>query len=230
MTWDVTPEPLRFAEAVAWFRLRVPMSDDEFYELEADARQRAFTVRAVADLDMVAAVHESLELALATGVDFGEWRATMREALEREWGGSVADPGNRLETIFRTNVQGAYGAGRYEQLTAPAVAQARPYWMYDAILDARTTEGCSELNGTIRPASDPWWNNRIPPRHFRCRSGLRSLREDQARRRGITDLPPMIEPEDGFGHPPGEREWAPMPSDYPPELWAAYQARVAANG
>lgn len=230
MAWDVSLDPLRFVEAVAWFRARVPMSDEEFYALEAEARSKAFTVSAVAELDMVAAVQESIELAIAAGASFGEWRDAIGPSLEDEWGGDVEDPGRRLETIFRTNVQGAYSAGRYEQLMAPAVMQARPFWLYDAVLDARTTEGCSELNGTVRPADDPWWSGRVPPRHFNCRAGIRSQTESQARRRGITDAPPSVEPEDGFGLPPGEHEWAPSQADYPPDLWAEYAARVAANG
>jgi SPP1 gp7 family putative phage head morphogenesis protein len=230
MAWDVSAEPLRFTEAVAWFRARLPLSDDEFYALEERARRKAFTVSAVAQLDMVAMVQESLEVAIAAGVSYADGRGTIGPILEREWAGSVENPGNRLDVIFRTNTQLSYSAGRYQQLSEPAVMRARPYRMYDAIADSRTTPICNELNGTVLPAGDPWWDTHVPPLHFSCRSGIRSLRASQAEERGITESAPNETPQDGFGLAPGRQEWAPNPAEYPPSLWSEFQARAAENG
>lgn len=229
MSWRVTADPQRFVEAVDWFRSRVPLTPNEYEAITAEARRRAFTVTGVAQLDLVADVWRALDKAVATGTDYREFARDVGQRLETAWGRKGA---SRMQTIFQTNIQGAYGAGRYRQLTNEAVLKARPYWLFDAVLDKRTTGTCRNLNGTVRPANDPWWGTRIPPLHFNCRSGLRSLTRSAADRRGVTQTPPRDPPASGFGlrpepgHSPGmargvmhdalTRNWQPAFAGEPP--------------
>lgn len=235
MPWSAVSDPStrpKFLEAIEWFRRRVPITDAQYAAIVLDANRFAFWIAGISQLDLVADVQRSLERAVAAGESFATWRKKIVERIERAWRRNDATPSNppwRLETIFRTNVQRAYSHGRYEQITDPVVLEARPYWMFDAILDERTTDECEALNGVIRPASDPYWNGKIPPRHFNCRSGLRTLRASQALRRGITDPPPIVEPVPGFGAPPDGVPYEPAQSNYPPGLWDAWQARRAAR-
>jgi SPP1 gp7 family putative phage head morphogenesis protein len=235
MPWSAVSDPSsrpKFLEAIEWFRKRVPMTDSQYARLVLLANGRAFTLAGVAQLDMVADVQRSIDRALSSGESFGDWKRKIKARLLNAWRRNDAEPANpgwRLETIFRTNVQRAYSAGRHEQLSDPVIMQARPYRMYDAIIDQRTTEICQERNGTILPADDPWWDTNWPPLHFACRAGVRSLRQSQAERRGITSAPTTEEPQDGFGLAPTSETFEPSPSNYPPDLWAAYQARRAAR-
>jgi len=115
-----------------------------------------------------------------------------------------------METIFRTNIQSAYAAGRLQAQTNPDVLAARPFWMYDALIDSRTSTVCRNLNGAIRPADDSWWATRYPPNHFNCRASVRSLTAAQAAARGgVTETPTLQEADDG---------WRRMPSFEPPDL------------
>ena len=200
--WSVSADPLKFEEAVRWFEAKVPLLPGEFRRLEAEAKRWAFTMAGVAELDRLAWLHQTLLDALEKGQTLDEWRKRVRERLKR------AHPGH-LETVFRTNVQSAYAAGRWKQLNHPAVKKARPYWMFDAILDARTTPICRTRDGTVLPADHPWWQNNTPPLHFNCRSGIRALTEAEARARGIATAPPEDEPpQEGFGLPPDAEDWA----------------------
>lgn len=206
--WKVTADPTRFEEAIAWFRSKVPITKPEWEQLTETARRQAFTIAGVADLDLIAEVQESMAQALEQGVFYRDWAASVKEQLAAAWGREDAV---RLETIFRTNIQSAYQAGRYRQITDPDVTAARPFWLFDAVLDNRTTSICQGLNGTIRPADDSYWSSRIPPLHFRCRSGIRTLTISDASRRGITQRPSPVAGIDGFGRPPTEhwgRGWA----------------------
>ena len=122
------------------------------------------------------------------------------------------------ETVFRNAAQRSLNAGRYRQMQD--AAKWRPYWMYDAVRDTRTTEICRRLDETVRPADDPYWNTRIPPLHHRCRAGIRSLRKSEGERR-VTNVPPPEQPQDGFGlAPDADPVWKPDPSKYDPELYA----------
>jgi SPP1 gp7 family putative phage head morphogenesis protein len=213
----------RFEEAVAWMRARVPMTDDEYAALQARARRKAFTVAGIAQLDLVSETLDALTAAVADGTTFEDFKTAMFEKLSAAWGDSKR-AGSRLETIWRTNLQLAYSAGRYAQLTDPDVLDSRPYWMYDAILDNRTSGLCRTLNGTVLEADNAWWNSHIPPLHHRCRSGLRSLTRDEARSRGITDEPSDLEPSNGFGYRPDLDEWQPDPTQYPGDLWDVFES------
>lgn len=217
--WRVSANPVRPEEAIAWFRARVPLPKKEWRALEERARRKAFTVAGVAHLDLIAEVLSSLSKALEQGTPYAEWAREIREKLEAAWG---RPNGQRIETIFRTNVQMAYSSGRWAQMTQPEVLEQRPYWVYDAVLDSRTTSICQERNGVVRPAGDPWWESNTPPLHFNCRSGIRPLTNEQAQARGISQQLPEESPQEGFGNAPQSWEWSPDPKDYDPQLWAAF--------
>lgn len=207
-----------FEEALAWFRARVPMTDTQYTELEQRAGDKAFWVTGAANLDTVNDVWQALERALEQGITLDDFKKAVSAKLAREWGAPNA---TRVETIFRTNVQLAYSAGRYRQQMAPAVARSRPYGEFIALLDARSSEICPPLNGIILPLDHPWWTSHYPPLHHNCRSLRRTLRASQAEERGVTDEPPPSEADEGFGGVPGDDEWEPNLADYPPELGRA---------
>lgn len=217
--WSVSADPARFDEAVEWFRGRVPLTDELFELLGAAFQRRAFRVAGVAQLQIVNEVYQILLDLLNAGGSLGDFKRQVRQRLTSQFVAS------RVETIFRNNVQSAFNAGRWRQLQQPAVRRHRPYLMYDAAMDSRTSEMCRDRNGKVLHRSDPWWSSNQPPLHHRCRSAVRALTTKQAQRRGIvtgpelTDLPPVTE---GFGAEPSEDDWRPDPTNYPPELWANF--------
>jgi SPP1 gp7 family putative phage head morphogenesis protein len=194
--------PLQPVEAIAWHEARVPMSKAAFDALKASAKKRAFTVAGVAQADLIASVQQSILGALTEGTTLEEFKAAMGEKLEAEWQGTVKDPAARLETIFRTNVQSSYNAGRHAQATDPETLKVRPFWQFDAVTDGRTTPGCRAANGTVLPADDPWWSKNLPPRHFNCRATFHTLTRRQAERLGVAAAGPPVVADAGFGGPP----------------------------
>ena len=165
---DLPDDPVKFKEAIRSFRKRVPMTDDVFDQLEEDEREFAFTVAGVAQLDVVADVYEAAERAIEDGTTFEDFQDQVGESLTESWGGE--QPG-RLENIFRTNVLGAYNAGRYEAATAPDVLEDRPYWRFDGPEDSRNDEEtCAIIMAAhvILPANDPWWQTHYPLLHFQA--------------------------------------------------------------
>ncbi len=228
MAFSVTADPVKFDEAIAYFKKRHPSVDVD--ELQAWAEERAFTIAGVAELDVVAQVLDELEKSVTAGTPFADFKKAVAESLERAWEANDATPSNagaRIETIFRTNVQKSYNAGRWRQIRDPEIVKFRPFLMFDAVLDSRTTEVCAERDGTVLPADDPWWEANNPPLHFNCRASLRSLTEGEAERRGVDDAPPDApETDDGFGSAPDDDTWEPSADDYPRELWNSYQAKT----
>lgn len=194
------------------------MTDEEFSLLETKSHERAFTLAGVRDLEVVSQVYAQIDRAIEDGTDLQTFKKSVKESLTSQWG--KADS-HRIETIFRTNVQTAYSRGRREQLRDPDVLALRPFWVYDATLDSRTSDICRELNGTVLPAGDPFWSSRTPPNHFNCRSQIRSLRPSEAKRRGISPRP-TVEPQEGFREAITD-DYQPSEADYPPALWKRFQ-------
>jgi len=82
-----------------------------------------------------------------------------------------------LETVVRTNQVTAMSAGeRVESLASPYV----DFYEYNAIIDPRTTDICSSLNGIVMKKDDSFWDTHLPPNHFNCRSRVLTLSKDLA--------------------------------------------------
>lgn len=222
MAFKSPADPAKFDEAVKWFRARLPMTDDEFAALDDVAHERAFTISGVRDLQVVTDVYAEIDKAIENGTPFAEFKKAVQEKLTAEWG---SEDSRRIETIFRTNVQTAYSRGRKEQLLDPQVLSTRPFWIYDATLDSRTTDICRALNGTILPADDSFWGSHSPPNHFNCRSQIRSLRTSEAKRRGISEKP-SVKPQKGFDSNPSE-SFEPTKEKYPQALWSRFEEMQA---
>lgn len=221
-----TPPP-QFEEAVRWFRGRVPMTQAVYDALAAEAQRRAFTLAGAAALAVVSEVWRSLDATLTEGRTLRDFKRDVAPGLLAQWGGTVASPAWRMEVIFRNATQRAYVHGRVEQLRDPAVARTRPFWFFDAIGDARTSEICKALDGTVLRASDPWWASHTPPCHHACRSTIRGLRANDPRVAAAGPAPDT-EAQAGFGVLPEADDWTPREGDYPSDVWAAYQSNPQA--
>lgn len=209
--WNVTADVERFDEAIAFFRKRVSMTKEQVLALEAALREQAFWIGGGFQLDQIQRVFDRITTAIETGESFASWRDEVIESFE--------SPAH-AEVVFRNATQKAYNAGRVQQMREPDVVAVRPYLMYDAILDSRTTDICSDLDKTILPVDDPFWNDHTPPLHHNCRASLRSLRRADAERRGVGQRSDR-QPQPGFGAAPqvDEEPWRPSRDQYDAELF-----------
>jgi SPP1 gp7 family putative phage head morphogenesis protein len=213
--WDSATEA-----AIAFLRDKLLLPDEEFYALEERARVRAFTVSGVADLDVMGQVWEAVSSAVENGDTFEEFYANVSESLSSSWGGEI--PG-RIETIFRTNVQSAYSAGRWQHNSSDEVRATHPFLRFVAILDGRTTDICEELHGTTLPADDDFWTDHQPPLHHNCRSDVQALTEDEAAELGLTEEAPAVDADEGFGNT--SEEFEPDLDSRDPELASIYELK-----
>ncbi len=189
----VEAKPLPPLEALAFWGGKVPTSKSEWDALTDAAKVRAFVVAGMARGALLDAVHTSLGEALAQGQTMAEWKKTV--AAQGMAGLGFTDV--RLETIFRTNLQSAYQAGRYAQMRR--VVQDRPYWRYTAVNDSRTRPTHRGLHGLVYPADHPFWDTYYPPNGYRCRCSVQSLSADQVEARGYevqTEIPEMVQYKD----------------------------------
>ncbi len=189
------------ARAVEYFRAKGYAITRDWSDLWQDAHARAFTVAHVSRLDILQDIHGELERALAGKITEREFARNLRPRLEALgwWGKQVqvdeatgeaqlVQTGSpwRLRTIYRTNLQSAYLAGRYRQMM-DNVAD-RPYWQYVAVMDERTRPAHAAMNGLVFPYDDPFWEHFFPPNGFNCRCTVRARSEADIKAAGLRVL------------------------------------------
>jgi len=206
---------------LAYLKDKVAMPAEEFYALSDEAKQRAFTVSGVADLDMVSDVWTAIERAVESGETLEDFRARVSDGLTEAWGGEKPW---RVELIFRNGVQSAYSAGR--QTENAAVAETHPYIHFAVVDDLDTSEICQELIGVVVRADSDFAATHHVPLHHGCRTDEIAITEDEAREYGVVEdhEAPDVEADDGFGG--ALEQWVPDLSSRPPELAAIYEQKL----
>ena len=146
--------------AIAYFKAKGYAITFDWHELQAEAQARAFTVAKCTKLDILTDIRNAVQKALDEGQTQRQFAKELTPTLQAKgwWGRQeVVDPRTgevrraqlgspwRLRTIYETNLATAYAAGRYQEQLENAEDQ--PYWMYVAVMDARTRPAHAALSG-----------------------------------------------------------------------------------
>lgn len=185
--FNMTPE-----NAIAYLKQkRVDVSWD-WQDMLDDAHVSAFTIAKSAGMDVANDIYQAVVKATENGQTFKDFERELRPVLENKgwWGKQyVANPDTadfqaatlgtpyRLKTIYLTNLQSAYMAGRYAEMVA--AKDTHPYWQYVAINDKRTRETHRKLHGRVYSADDAVWGSLYPPLDYRCRCRVRPLSRER---------------------------------------------------
>ena len=228
----------RFEEAVSYFDKKVPVTAGVFYDLADHYRALAFTVSGYTEAQIIKKFYDELLDALENGTTMEQFRQSMSGFLERQ--GYEGLTPFQADNIFRTNIQTAYQAGHYEQMTDPDVMRLRPYWQYDAVNDSHTRPSHLAMDGRVFPADSPVWDTWYPPNGFRGRCTVTTLSARQVKERGLkveTEAPQAADigdgrivqvlPDPSFRHNPAKRPFKPDLEGYPEALKRAYRSQAA---
>ncbi|MDK4535358.1 phage minor head protein [Kingella kingae] len=194
LLFGMTPE-----NAIAYLKQkRVDVSWD-WQDMLDDAHVAAFTVAKTASMDVANDIYQAVVKAAEQGQPFKDFERELTPVLQSKgWWGKQEHPNPdmgeiqnvqlgspyRLKTIYLTNLQSAYMAGRYAEMVA--AKDTHPYWQYVAINDKRTRETHRLLHGHVYAADDPVWDSLYPPLDYRCRCRVRPL----SRERGESQVLP----------------------------------------
>ena len=196
------------AAAVEYLRKRKLRVSENWYDLWKEEHTRAFTVAKMLRMDLLQTVRGLIDAAVngelapdASGeqikraISFQEFQNRLIPELKKKgwWGieeiidsetgeiterrlGSV----HRLKTIYETNINQSYHAGRYRgQMEA---IDDLPYMQYKLGPAMQHTEQCARLQDKIFRADDPVWDVIYPRNHWGCHAYVVSLTERQVGR------------------------------------------------
>jgi SPP1 gp7 family putative phage head morphogenesis protein len=180
-------------KAIDYFRAKGYAFSWRWEEVWQEAHAKAFTVAKAMKLDLLQDIRGACEKTLTKGNTLGEFRKELEPALKAKgwWGKALDENGkvvqlgspHRLATIYRTNAQTAFMAGRYREQKEDA--GSRPYWQYVAVMDRRTRPGHAALNGKAFRHDDPFWETHYPPLGWNCRCRVRALSQKNIKDRGL---------------------------------------------
>ena len=145
--FGMTPEA-----AVAYLKQKGIAVSWDWQDMLDDAHATAFTVAKTAKMDVLSDIYSAVVDAAEQGRTLEEFSRELAPVLQRKgwWGRQeVKNPEgetqsvqlgspHRLKTIYLTNMQSAYMAGRYAEMMDSI--DTHPYWQYVAINDSRTSE------------------------------------------------------------------------------------------
>lgn len=201
-------EPLPFDEAITFFRGKTNLSPEAFYALTEAARFKAFTVAVGSEEIIVESIRDLVDMALAEGLSLPAFQAQAAEVLSRA-GVAAAEPWY-WSTIYRTNLQTAYQAGRWQQSSDPVVKAERPYLRYISARLPTSRPSHVEKHGKVYPQDHPFWDRWYPPCGFNCFCSTQSVSESLLSRRGWNVSEKMNfthpDPDEGFDYNPGKVE------------------------
>lgn len=185
-------------EAVEFFRSKQFRVSWNWFDVWQDIHSQAFTVAKATSYDVLRAIRKEVDNAIGDGMTFEQFKKVLRPRLQDLgwWGRQEmldADTGEvtqaqlgsdrRLRTIFQTNVQTSYMAGRNARQVENA--QDRPWWRYVAVMDGRTRPHHAELNGRVWRYDDPIWDIIYPPNGWGCRCRVVALSNADMERLGL---------------------------------------------
>lgn len=185
-------------EAIKYFEGKGYAIGFNWHDVQTQAHARAFTVAGVLKLDVLQDIRGGLQSALDNGDTYQTFVKNLQPLLEAKgWMGKglVADPETgelqgkqltprRLQTIFDTNIQSSYNAGRYQQQMANVAD--RPYFERVAVMDSHTRPKHAALNGFTAPADDPVWEYLYTPDGHGCRCRIRARSRSDVEKYGLT--------------------------------------------
>lgn len=192
-------ENMPYAEAVEYLKKRDVLNKVDYDRLSAQLKFRAFTASRISDGALLKRINGELIKNIEDGNGLKDFLGmTKTDVLSKVGLGNAG--GWYWETVYRTNVQTAYNAGRmmgYEE--------DRPLALELVVIDdARTTDYCRQYagKGFILPYDDPFWKTHIPPFHFNCRTTIRAIYDEREIPEQWSSKADVEKPAKGFGNNP----------------------------
>lgn len=183
--------------------------------LDLDALQKQYNTEALKTLNGVSQdVEQQLSDTITMLVADGAHVKEGIEAISAKFDALGISPRNgfQIETIFRTQLQLAFGAGKYQAEQDEALQEILWGYKYVTVGDDRVRETHAALDGVTLPKNDPFWLRFYPPNGYNCRCMAIPIFEERESVKPPSTLEDgtLVEPDKGFSFNPGEVFKAPV--------------------
>lgn len=185
---------MTFNEAVNWLLDREPLMYDQIQKVIERYRTNYFWIKRSTDIEVTKILYAELLKNLELGQTFEDFKKNLDiESL------GLGSDGYYLKQVFDQTMINAQSVGQWEQLQE-GIQYGYIYGLYDAVVDGRETALCRMLDGKIYRLDSLFWEIYYPPNHFKCRSRVIALSEEDMQTYGYSaeNIIPENEPQNGF--------------------------------
>ena len=187
---------MTFNEAVSWLLDREPLMYDQIQKVIERYRTNYFWIKRSTDIEVTKILYAELLKNLELGQTFEDFKKNLDiESL------GLGSDGYYLKQVFDQTMINAQSVGQWEQLQE-GIQYGYIYGLYDAVVDGRETALCRMLDGKIYRLDSPFWEIYYPPNHFKCRSRVIALSEEDMQTYGYSaeNIIPENKPQKGFNN------------------------------
>ncbi len=182
-TFAVTPlfPSLSFEEALRDLLTREPrLAPGAHLVAELYSTRHAFALARSSELEITKRVQAALGNLMSEGIT----RPKAEQVIQSIGGWSRA----YADTVYRTNLNTAYTAGRFQQAADPDVADVMPAFERFAIRDSNARVNHLAAHGLIAATNDPIWDTAATPSGYGCRCNMRLVSKFELKRLGLIGL------------------------------------------
>lgn len=187
---------LPFQEAIDFMAQKAAVPTQRWTDVWETAHSRAFMVAGAASQALVQDFQKAIQKAIEQGTTLQEFRKDFYGIVDKHgWHGWTGE-GNpkteawRIRTIYETNLNMAYSAGRYAQQTDPDVLAIFPFWVYRHSGNPHPRLQHKAWDGLTLRADDAWWRTNYPPNGWGCGCMVESITARGLARMGKTGPDP----------------------------------------
>gem|GEM_PF-413623 len=137
----------------------------------------SFETAAIKEKTAIENVRASFEKALREGQTFEQYK--------KENAGLWGSENKHIQTIFYTNMETLYAAGKYWEYNDPAHKERFPYFMYLTVGDENVREEHRGMHGKVFRRGDKVWDKWWPPNGFNCRCDVIMVSDYEMKQRNL---------------------------------------------
>lgn len=186
-------------EALDYLRAKGVKASFDYRDVWAAEHAADFTVAKAMQLDVLQAIREDADNALAEGLTFRQYAKGLKPRLmQLGWWGKqeMTDPytkeprlvqlgsTRRLRTIYRTNMRTARAAGQWERIQR--TKKTHPYLLYELGPSENHRPEHVSWAGILLPADDPFWLTHFTPNGWGCKCRVRQVSKREYERLNAT--------------------------------------------
>ena len=165
---------LPFKEAEAFFLDKINLPSQKWDDYKGEIHAKAFMSAGAYNADLLSDLRKIVDGAIKDGVDIGTFRKQFADLVtKRGWALNSLHPNPnskdavawRSDLVWRTNINSAYQAGRWQQFTDGTTHFLR-YKHADGVMNPRPQHVV--WNGLVLPIDHVFWKTHYPPQGFGC--------------------------------------------------------------
>lgn len=184
-----------FQEQSRYFEKKLNLKTNSYLDVLGEEHDYFFVVAGANRNEVINAFREAVDQAIHHGETLESFRQRFDEIVEKTGWDYNGGRNWRTRIIYDTNVYGAYNLGRLQQHLD--LADVMPYWEYQHNDNSHPRPEHVALDGTIHPATAPFWKYYYPIKAYGCHCTVIAHDEHDLKAMGKQVSPPVeIEYED----------------------------------